>query len=170
MNPCTLLLPLLVLSACSASLPQPSTEMDVVDAAPLIAGRAVKFCDVKKGERRCPSLSRGLSANGLGGVFLPLAAQIEAIDFGSEYAEISLKVNEFPALCSDGRLDWDQVQGGVRIEGLFCNWLAIGNVASTVTLSFDWVESADRFGGRYAIGFGGTGNGSGSGYFVAQSN
>lgn len=161
-----LILPLL--AACSGSLPV-QTDNEGAPARPLFQARAFTFCVADGTSRQCETPSSGLSAQGLGGLFLPLAAEVETIRFGSEKARLSLVVNDIAARCTRGSIDWSVGPREVKIGRIFCNWLVIGNVVANLRLTVDWVESVDRFGGRYTIGFGGTGNGSGSGYYVAET-
>ncbi|MEM8592670.1 MAG: hypothetical protein AAGF13_09100 [Pseudomonadota bacterium] len=156
------------LTACTGSLPEPPERGEALNARSLMEGQALAFCDVEAGDRQCGASEAGLRANGVGGLFLPLLAEVTGAELGPENGSISLKVNTIPGACAEGRVDWASRPDQVILDGVYCNWLAIGNVFTNITITVDWAESPERFGGRYAIGFNGTGNGSGGGYFVAE--
>ena len=156
----------LLLSGCTGSLPPAPFDRAEGDILPLIASKTIEFCETAEGEQTCLSPEGGLKAAGVGGLFLPLATEVRSVSFGTDDGAIDLKVNGIPAACTKGELDIRA--GEAQLSGILCNWLLIGNVVSSLTLTVDWVESENRFGGRYAIGFSGTGNGSGSGHYRAE--
>jgi len=153
---------------CSANLPDtPSTRAatPIVEAA---SDRAFALCETLPNATTCLPSSKGITAGGVGGLFLPLNAVVETIAFDNESAQLQLKVNNIAATCSRGRVEFLESENSARVRDIVCNWLVVGNVVATVTFSLDWIDGNTAFGGRFAMTFSGTGNGAGSGHFKAE--
>ncbi|MEM1166340.1 MAG: hypothetical protein AAGI30_08625 [Planctomycetota bacterium] len=123
----------------------------------------------------------GLSARGLGGLFVPLVLDVDSlrvsevvseddrIVFETEWDAV---VNGIPAACtSSGARVLVSDAGGVNIEfdSFYCNWIGIGNVVTDMSLSIDRINlETASFTGYYKLTFFGTGNATGSGYYFAS--
>jgi hypothetical protein len=56
----------------------------------------------------------------------------------------------------------------LEFPNFYCNWMAIGNVVTTIKLSIDSIDlNKQSFAGFYSMAFYGTGNANGSGYYKA---
>jgi len=127
------------------------------------------ICDVEVSRQKCVNPQEGLSAFGLGGLFLPLKVRIPVLHIGNDRADPQVVINGIPAACTKGSIHSHSDAASINISHVFCNWLGIGNVISNLRLTFDWEDPQSRtFGGRYVVKFIGTGNGSGSGMYTAQ--
>lgn len=78
---------LFVLAGCSGSLPETSTNDGSLVARSFFEGRSVVLCETAAGARSCSTPEQGISANGLGGLFLPITAEITSARLDSEDAE-----------------------------------------------------------------------------------
>lgn len=169
----------ITLSAC-AQLPdtqpasaEPATQDTMASwILPLIndtESTQLLMCDVKTSRDKCSQPRAGLEATGLGGIFLPLKVSLPMMTIKANQANIHVAINGIDAACTTGSVKTNLEQALVEINNVFCNWLVIGNVLSNLKLSIDWDDPQSRtFGGRYAISFFGTGNGSGSGIYSAE--
>ncbi|MEM8782326.1 MAG: hypothetical protein AAGE65_05650 [Planctomycetota bacterium] len=122
----------------------------------------------------------GMSALGVGGLFLPLVYDLNAIDIAEVettedgvafVADLRSEVNLIPTWQGRvrGTVTADD-QGIVRLKlrPYYANWVIIGNVIAGGKLALDRIDLAeDRFTGYYSVSFFGTGNAIGSGYFEA---
>ena len=127
------------------------------------------MCDVETPRQGCFWERKGLDAIGLGGIFLPLKISLPRMTIKASRANLQVTINGIDAACTAGSVNTNVNHAFVEISNVYCNWLVIGNVVSSLRLSFDWDDPASRtFGGRYAINFIGTGNGSGSGFYSAK--
>ncbi len=126
-------------------------------------------CDVEMPGEACKEGSTGLKAVGIGGFLLPLKVSLPTVTINSNQAALHVTINSIGAGCTKGKVKMSQSPALLEISNVFCNWLVIGNVISNLKLSIDWEDPQNRsFGGRYAIKFNGTGNGSGSGFYSAE--
>ncbi len=174
----TILLLPAILGAC-AQLPEikPGT-VERADAAvsgwllPLLSkteSTRLLMCDVDMPGQDCNADRTGLNAAGIGGIFLPLKVSIPVITIRASRAHIHVAINGIDATCTTGSVTLEPNNTFLKISRVFCNWIVVGNVISSVKLSIDWANRANgSFGGRYAIRFNGTGNGSGSGVYSAK--
>ena len=127
------------------------------------------LCDVETPRQACNTERKGLDAVGVGGIFLPLKISLPVMTVKENQANLQVSINGIDAVCTAGSVNTNVIHAYVKISNVYCNWLVIGNVYSSLKLSFDWDDPAKRtFGGRYAIGFMGTGNGFGSGIYSAK--
>ncbi|MEM8776441.1 MAG: hypothetical protein AAGF53_15505 [Pseudomonadota bacterium] len=157
-----------LLSACAASVPTPPADRTAIEVRSLIENRSLQLCETEENKRNCKAKSNGLTSRGLGGVFLPLVANLKAMNISGEKTRIDLDVNNIPASCTNGTVTYKNNQNNAVVGGIYCNWVGIGNVLTSAQLNTDWSEPDGSFGGRYAIQFYGTGNGGGSGFFRAS--
>jgi len=175
----TFLLLTAVLSAC-AHLPELGSDEDrpaKAAAAPSwlyprlnqAEPAQLLLCHVESPRQACIEESRGLNAAGIGGIFLPLKVSLPVITIESGRADLQVTINGIDAACTTGSANRSDNNTLIKIGRVYCNWLVIGNVISTLTLSIDWEDSTNRtFGGRYAMSFIGTGNGAGSGFYSGK--
>jgi len=88
---------------------------------------------------------------------------------GTNQADPKVVINGIQAACTAGATHSHSNPASIDISRVLCNWLGIGNVISSIKLTFDWDDPQSRtFGGRYLVRFIGTGNGSGSGMYTAE--
>ncbi|MEM9883823.1 MAG: hypothetical protein AAF800_13000 [Planctomycetota bacterium] len=122
----------------------------------------------------------GLSASGVGGLFLPLrfdwtAAVVEDVrptERGVAFtARLESEVNLIPTWQGRvrGAVEADD-RGAVRLRlrPFYANWAVIGNVIAGGDLSLARIDRRDQtFRGTYRVMFFGTGNATGSGHYRA---
>ena len=161
-------LTVLFVSGC-ATLPEEPSSRSEQPIENLVKRGVFDLCETAPGGQDCLPGSNGISARGLGGIFLPLETLVPQISFSGARADANILVNEVAAQCSRGSVTGVSGQNAVRVGGIACNWIVIGNVIASITLELDWTEPSGTFGGRYTIQFSGTGNGAGSGHFRAES-
>ncbi|HIC82557.1 MAG TPA: hypothetical protein EYH07_10715 [Kiloniellaceae bacterium] len=139
------------------------------------------FCEASPETGQCEDPDAGLSAVGVGGLFLPLVMDVSGmtIEDRERTAEgwditssFDSTVNAIPPICADGdgtiAVD-DTGSVIVTFDGFYCNWAVIGNVVTQVSLAIDRIDPNKRsFTGYYALQFNGTGNAGGTGYFKAK--
>jgi len=165
------------LSACAQLPERKSSELASDPAAarwllPFInkaESTRLLLCDVEIPRQACLSARQGLSATGLGGIFLPLNVSLPEVTVERSHASLQVSINGKDASCTMGDVKTSARDSFIEISNVFCNWLVIGNVISSLKLSIDWGKPEERtFGGRYTIRFIGTGNGSGAGVYSAK--
>ena len=136
----------------------------------------VELCEAETASKQCVKGDPGISAKGIGGLFLPLKLYVKGIavhsvDGSSLKAAVESKVDAVTPLCGAVEIDIMTQQSSaasLHLKPFYCNWLAIGNVIVNAELSIDTISSkANVFTGYYKISFHGTGNALGSGYFRA---
>lgn len=140
----------------------------------------ISFCEADPASKTCPDEDSNPSASGIGGIFLPLVMELRAIEIDELMvndekimfeARLDSPVNQIPPACGtvEGVLDTPSAESAtLKISNFFCNWAAIGNVVTNITLSIDSINlETNVFTGYYKITFYGTGNASGSGYYRA---
>ncbi|MFT4712178.1 MAG: hypothetical protein ACJAVI_002209 [Candidatus Azotimanducaceae bacterium] len=152
--------------------------------AKLFLGQAAPYtivlCDADKATSDCKKGEGGLSATGMGGIFLPLIMNLSGIEvdvavLGKEAIDIKTRlvstVSTIAPVC--GNVDGLIIMRAPNIANLeltnfYCNWMAIGNVFANIKLSIDGIHLDERsFTGFYSISLYGTGNANGSGYYKA---
>lgn len=170
-----------LLSAC-ASAPKPLTSaLSTTERADvmrdLVLGQETKiyiFCEAEADRiDQCAEGSKGLSAAGLGGLFLPLAMNITALEIernkGQTEAKMRSIINAIPVACATAKIDYDADRATLSSNGFYCNWAGIGNVITSFDFAVSDVNAqTGTFAGTYRIGFLGTGNGGGRGVFLAR--
>ena len=140
----------------------------------------ISFCEADPATKTCPNEDSNPSAKGIGGIFLPLVMELRAIEIDELMiddqtimfkAKLDSPVNKIPPACGrvEGVVDTPSPESAtLKISKFYCNWAAIGNVVTNITLSIDSIDlETNIFTGYYKITFYGTGNASGSGYYRA---
>ncbi len=173
-----LLLPILT-SACAQLPEKDSGAENMVDVGSFLTWVVPRdgqtesthwsLCDTQKSRQACHGKNAGLQATGLGGLFLPLKVSLSDLSFGADRSRIGVAINGRDAICTNGLLASSDSHAFIEIHDVFCNWLLIGNVISSLKLTIDWIDPASyTFGGRYSVRFIGTGNGAGAGFYTAK--
>ena len=140
----------------------------------------IVLCDADPATGTCLESSTGLSAIGVGGIFLPLIMDLSGIKVNNaELVEETIRlktrlvstVNKIAPKCGDvvGKIN---IRTGnivnIELDNFYCNWMAIGNVVTNIKLSIDGISLKEQsFTGFYSISLHGTGNANGSGYYKA---
>lgn len=140
----------------------------------------LSLCNASRSTRECLSGDSGLTARGVGGLFLPLQLHVRGIRVsavqqtaeGTTFrAAIDSKVDAIAPLCGSSRVQAVYDEGGslsLRFGKFYCNWALVGNVIVNADFAIDSVSVRERtLTGFYRITFHGTGNAAGSGYFRA---
>jgi hypothetical protein len=140
----------------------------------------VNLCEADPVSKECKQASDGIRANGVGGLFLPLALHWRGMTVSQQNpsdagwaidASIQSKVDAIPPLCrtAHGQIllrDNDTIT--LQLRNFYCNWVLVGNVLVNADLSIDHIDPRNKaFTGFYKITFHGTGNAAGSGYYRA---
>ena len=140
----------------------------------------VTLCDAEPATKECRKGSDSIRANGVGGLFLPLALHMTGMTVNKQSpsdtgwaieTSVQSRVDAIPPLCrtAHGQIllrDNDTVS--VQLRNFYCNWVVIGNVLVNADLSIDHIDPQTKaFTGYYKITFHGTGNAAGSGYYRA---
>jgi hypothetical protein len=138
------------------------------------------LCEADPSSKECKVDSEGISATGVGGLFIPLVLRVSGMRVSQERQSpdglaidvaVDSKADGIPPLCAtaDGTvISRDNDTASLRIGNFYCNWLAVGNVLANADLSIDKINLKDKtFTGYYRLTFHGTGNVAGSGYYKA---
>ena len=141
----------------------------------------ISMCEADLQTGLCVDKNVYPSASGLGGLFLPLFLELESIrvvdikqqkDGLKITTQLHAPVNTLPSICGDvsGKIKSTRTTASLEFISSYCNWMVIGNVIQTITLSIDSINigRSSSFTGYYKISFFGTGNASGSGYYRAE--
>jgi hypothetical protein len=187
-------LPLLALTACGTTnrfVDQP--HLTVVDEPQKDARQAmgelfgsmptpftVKLCEADPSSKECTKEAKGISATGVGGIFLPLHLYVKGIDVKRQQqsvdqlafdASLHVTVDAISPLCGTvgGKIVFrENNTANVLLRNFYCNWMVIGNVIVNADLSIDSINLKDKVvTGFYKLTFHGTGNAAGSGYYKA---
>jgi hypothetical protein len=189
---CVVLFPL-ALAACGSTsrfIAQPSLTTDVQEedarkaAATLFDAAtpySIKLCEASQTSKQCTATSEGISASGVGGLFLPLrlhvagmtiSKQARSDDGWSFDASLDSKVDSVAPHCRPvhGQIvSRNNNTLSMQLDSFYCNWLVVGNVMVNAELSIDGINSKEHtFTGFYKMTFHGTGNAAGSGYYKAE--
>ena len=187
-----IILLMLTLSACGTTrrfVDQPPVTVEGADISPHRAAAdlfdadtpyIVTLCEADPASRDCKTGSTGISANGVGGLFLPLVLKVSAMTVSSKKssddgwaidAAVQSKADAIPPVCrtAHGQILLrrnDTVT--VRLRNFYCNWVVVGNVIVNADFSIDHIDARNHvFNGFYKLSFHGTGNAAGSGYYKA---
>ena len=180
----------LALTACGTTrryVDQPSLSVDdpAGSARQAAAGLfgppspyTVQLCEADQASRQCNQDNVGITAYGVGGLFIPLTlhvtgmtvTQLKPVTDGWDIdAAFHSKADAIAPLCHSAHgqiLSRDNNTMALQLRHFYCNWAVVGNVIVNVDLSVDNVSLKDRaFTGFYRITFHGTGNAAGSGYY-----
>lgn len=141
----------------------------------------LSLCNASRTTRECLPGDSGITAQGVGGLFLPLRLHVrgirvsavhQAADGTTFVGAFDSKADAIAPLCVSSRVQavyGDDGSLSLRFGRFYCNWALVGNVIVAADLSIDSVSVKDRtLTGFYRITFHGTGNAAGSGYFRAS--
>jgi hypothetical protein len=161
----------------------PSTSPRAAVAA-IFSGRTplyVSLCNARRSSKECLPGNSGITAQGVGGLFLPLRLHVRGIrvsavqdtaDGTTFDGAVDSKVDAIAPLCGSSHVQAVYGNDGslsLRLGKFYCNWALVGNVIVSADFSIDSLSVNDRtFTGFYRITFHGTGNAAGSGYFRAS--
>jgi hypothetical protein len=187
---CAALVPL-ILTACGTTsrfVAKPSLVTDTPEkngreaAAALFDATTpyvVSLCEANQTSKACTATNEGISASGVGGLFLPLRLRVTGMTISKQArsddgwsfdASVDSKVDSLAPHCrvAHGQIVSRNDSLSVQLESFYCNWLVVGSVLVNAELSIDGINSKERtFTGFYKITFHGTGNAAGSGYYKA---
>src|SRR5262249_40456766 len=131
----------------------------------------VKLCEAERTSKQCKEDSEGVSAKGVGGLFLPLVLNVRGMEIRSQHlagdglsfdAAINAKVDAISPRCvtAGGRIvARENNTASVTFKPFYCNWVVIGNVLVNADFSIDSIDVQGKFvTGYYKLTFHGTGN------------
>jgi hypothetical protein len=140
----------------------------------------VRLCEADQSSKECKKEDEGITATGVGGLFIPLTLHVRGMLVRKErqtvdglVIDVSLdaKADAISPLCGTVRgtiLSRDNNTASVQLRNFYCNWAVVGNVLVNADLSIDSINLRDKvFTGFYKVTFHGTGNAVGSGYYRA---
>ena len=162
-------------------VPPSETPREAVDT--IFSGSTplyLSLCNASRSTKECLPGDSGITARGVGGLFLPLqlhvrgirvsAVQLTAGTFAFTGA-VDSKADAITPLCGSSHVQASYGEDGslsLHFGKFYCNWALVGNVIVNAEFSIDSVSVKDRtFTGYYRLTFYGTGNAAGSGYFKA---
>ena len=164
----------------SVDEPHKDTRQAIADLYSRSTPYSILLCEADPTSKECKSGSEGITATGLGGLFLPLtlrlrglvvSRQSQSADGLSFAASLDAKVDAVPPACGtvNGKIvSRDNNTASIELRHFYCNWVVVGNVIVNADLSIDSINLKDRvFTGFYKLTFHGTGNAAGSGYYRA---
>jgi len=140
----------------------------------------VTLCEADASSKECRKESKGITANGVGGLLLPLTLHVRGMSVQKQSpsadgltfdASIDAKVDAISPMCGTvgGKVVVrDNNTAAVQLKNFYCNWMAVGNVIVNADFSMDSINLKDKVvTGFYKVTFHGTGNAAGSGYYRA---
>ena len=140
----------------------------------------LSLCNASRSTKECLPGDAGITAQGVGGLFLPLRLHVRGMRVGAVHQSadgtlfdgaFDSKVDAIAPLCGSFHVQAVSSDDGsmsLRFGKFYCNWALVGNVIVSADFSIDSVSVRDRtLTGYYRITFHGTGNAAGSGYFRA---
>lgn len=140
----------------------------------------VSLCEAEPSSGSCTPIGQGISAKGVGGLFLPLSLRVTGMEVRKQRwaanelafdASLHASVDSLAPMCGTvgGKIiSRDNNTASVQLKNFYCNWAVIGNVLVNADLSIDSIDVKDRVvTGFYKLTFHGTGNARGSGYYRA---
>lgn len=140
----------------------------------------IQLCEADANTKQCINNGSGISAIGIGGIFLPLIMDMKGIEVSHSKlsdnqiiikTKLDAKINKISPWCGivKGKIVSDNASVKINLSNFYCNWAVIGNVLTNINLSIDSIDTTARtFSGFYKISFYGTGNATGSGFFKAS--
>ncbi|MEM7626243.1 MAG: hypothetical protein AAF333_11660 [Planctomycetota bacterium] len=167
------------MTAASSGL-TPADALDALFTAspePLV----IELTKTREREDQAKTEQGGLTGLGIGGLFLPLVLEVNAleltevrpIDRGYAFkAKVKSTVNLIPPI--DGKVAGravvrDDGTAVLSLDPFYSNWVGIGNVLFWMKYSVEVVDlDALTFSGSYLFRFHGTGNATGSGFYRAS--
>ena len=184
---------MLALTACGTTrnfVAHPALQVIPPSASPraavaaVLSGKAplyISLCNASRSSDECLPGDSGITAQGVGGLFLPLRLHVKGIRVSAVHdgadgtafdGTVDSKVDAIAPLCgsSHGQAVYgDDGSLSLRLGKFYCNWALVGNVIVSAEFSIASISADDRtFTGFYRITFHGTGNAAGSGYFKAS--
>lgn len=188
----TATLGLLALTACGTTrhfVDQPQLTLDPPDKTAhqaidelfqLTPPYTLTLCEADAVSKQCQKDSPGITARGVGGLFLPLTLHVKGMRIQSQRptpdglafdASMDAKVDAISPLCGSvgGKvLVRDNNTASVQLNRFYCNWVVVGNVIVNAEFSMDSINLESKVvTGFYKVTFHGTGNAAGSGYYRA---
>jgi hypothetical protein len=140
----------------------------------------VTLCEADSTTKECTAESKGITAKGVGGLFLPLTLHVRGMSVRKQNpaadglafdASIDAKVDAISPMCGTvgGKIVVrDNNTASVQLRNFYCNWVVVGNVLVNADFSMDSINLKDKVvTGFYKLTFHGTGNAAGSGYYRA---
>ena len=140
----------------------------------------VKVCEADPSTKSCTAKNEGITASGVGGLFLPLTMHVNGMDVKALKpspdglaleASLDATVDGIAPFCGTvgGKvISRDNNTASVEMSNFYCNWMGIGNVIANADFSIDTINLEQKaFTGFYKLTFHGTGNATGSGYYKA---
>lgn len=141
----------------------------------------LSLCNARRSSKQCLPGDSGITAQGVGGLFLPLRLHVRGIRISAVHdtvhgttfdGAVDSKVDAIAPLCGPSHVQavyGDDGSLSLRLGKFYCNWALVGNVIVSADFSVDSISVDGRaFTGFYRIRFHGTGNAAGSGYFRAS--
>jgi hypothetical protein len=138
----------------------------------------ISLCNARRSSKECLPGDSGITARGVGGLFLPLRLHVRGIrvtavrgiaDGITFDGAFDSRVDAVAPLCGSSHAQAVYADDGalsLSFGKFYCNWALVGNVIVNADFSIDSISVRDRtFTGFYRITFHGTGNAAGSGYF-----
>ena len=160
--------------------PQEDTRHAVAELFGVDTPYFVKFCNADPASKECKKEDKGITATGVGGLFLPLTLHVKGMVVSRESqsteglaidSALDAKVDAISPMCGTVRgtiVSRDNNTASVQLKNFYCNWVVVGNVLVNADLSIDTINlKAKVFTGYYKVTFHGTGNAAGSGYYKA---
>lgn len=126
-----------LLTGCVAMPAAPPPAHSDRNGAAGIPSGALLFCTLPAPNTHCGPNTTGLIARGLGGLFLPLDVQITSLILENTSARVALVINNVSGYCSAGTANADTNPPTIKVTGIYCNWLGIGNVVASLELIID---------------------------------
>jgi len=140
----------------------------------------VSLCEADPSSKECTKANAGVTAKGVGGIFLPLVLEVRGMSIEKQMpsadgvsfkASLDAKVDALSPHCGTvgGRVVVrENNTASVQLRHFYCNWAVIGNVLVNADFSVDSIDLKERVvTGFYKLTFHGTGNAAGSGYYRA---
>lgn len=140
----------------------------------------VKVCEADQSTKSCTVKNEGITATGVGGLFIPLTLRVNGMDVKALKpsadglaleASLDATVDGIAPFCGTvgGKvISRDNNTASVEMSNFYCNWMGIGNVITNADFSIETISLEEKaFTGFYKLTFHGTGNATGSGYYKA---
>lgn len=163
-------------------VPPSATSREAVRA--VFAGSTplyLSLCNANRSTKECLPGDAGITAQGVGGLFLPLRLHVRGVRVSAVHqtaggttfdGAVDSKVDAIAPLCGSSHVQAVYGEDGslsLRFGRFYCNWALVGNVIVGADFAIDSISVKDRIlTGFYRITFHGTGNAAGSGYFRAS--
>ena len=160
--------------------PQKDAHQAIDELFQLTPPYSITLCEADTASKQCQKNSPGITAKGLGGLFLPLTLHVKGMNIQKQShapdglafdASLDAKVDAVSPLCGTvgGKVVVrDNNTASVQLRHFYCNWVVVGNVIVNADFSIDSINLENKVvTGFYQVTFHGTGNAAGSGYYRA---